>query len=221
MSDSDADPDTGPGRRRYTRLLLLLLAVLVLNLGGGWLSHQVDFQLFPRHDSALELMVLGTALLYLLLIAIPFMPGIEIGLALMMLLGNKGALLIYLCTLAGLSISFLVGKKLPVRYTVRLLNWLHLYRAGSLLARLEPMDQQQRLQFLYRKAPRRWIPFLLRHRYLAVIVLLNLPGNSLIGGGGGIGMIAGISRLFPFSVFLLLTAIAVAPVPMLFYFELF
>jgi len=47
----------------------------------------------------LQLLILGSALLYILLMAIPFMPGIEIGLALMILLGYKGALLIYLCTL--------------------------------------------------------------------------------------------------------------------------
>jgi hypothetical protein len=138
----------------------------------------------------------------------------------MLLLGNKGALLVYLCTLVALSISFVIGRNFPVRLILGLLNWLHLYRAGRLLVRLEPMDQQQRLQFLYRSAPRKWIPLLLKHRYLSVVVMLNLPGNALIGGGGGIGMIAGMSRLFPFPVFVLLTAIAVAPIPMLFYFEL-
>jgi hypothetical protein len=221
LSDTDPVTDAALKRGRFVKLSLLLLAVLGLNFGGSWLAQQIDFQLFPRHDSMLQFMVLGAVLLYLLLMTIPFMPGIEIGLALMLLMGSKGALLVYLCTVAALSISFVIGRRLPPRLIIKLLNWLHLYRAGRLLTRLEPMDQQQRLQFLYQKAPRKLLPILLKHRYLAVIVMLNLPGNALIGGGGGICMIAGMSRLFPFPVYLLLLAIAVAPVPLLFYFELF
>lgn len=55
------------------------------------LSHQIDFQLFPRHEPALRAIVLVAVVLYVFLMATPFMPGIEIGLALMVLLGNKGA----------------------------------------------------------------------------------------------------------------------------------
>ncbi len=42
---------------------------------------------------------------------------------------------------------------------------------------------------------------------------LNIPGNALIGGGGGIVLMAGISRLFrpvPFAVTL---ALAISPLP--------
>ncbi|MBL4615404.1 MAG: hypothetical protein JKY27_11110 [Magnetovibrio sp.] len=58
------------------------------------------------------------------------------------------------------------------------------------------------------------MPFLLRHRYLAVVVALNVPGNALIGGGGGICMAAGISGLFSWPRFLISIAIAVSPVPL-------
>ena len=63
-------------------------------------------------------------------------------------------------------------------------------------------------------APARVIPFLAEHRYLAVAIAFNLPGNTLIGGGGGIGMLAGISSLFPFPRYLLTVSLAVAPVPL-------
>ncbi len=207
--------------RRFVKFLLFLLVVVSINIGGTWLTHQIDFQLFPRHDSMLQFMVLGSTLLYVLLIAIPFMPGIEIGLALMILLGNKGALLIYLCTVIALLISFIIGRRTPPHLIIRLLNWFHLYKASALVAQLEPLGQQQRLKLLYEKAPSKLVPFFLRHRYLAIVAILNLPGNALIGGGGGIGVIAGMSRIFPFYVFILLAAVAVAPVPLLFYLEIF
>lgn len=147
------------------------------------------------------------------------MPGIEIGLALMFFLGNKGAVLVYLCTVIALLISFTIGRSTPPHLIIALLNWFHLDRASALVAQLGPLDHQQRLNLLYEKAPSRLVPFLLRHRYLAIVVILNLPGNALIGGGGGIGVIAGMSKIFPFYNFALIAAIAVAPVPLLFYFE--
>ena len=205
--------------RRFVKFLLFVLLVVSINIGGTWLIQQIDFQLFPRHDSMLQFVVLCSALLYVLLMAIPFMPGIEIGLALMILLGNKGALLIYLCTVIALAISFIIGRKTPPHLITMLLNWFHLNKASALVAQLEPLDQQQRLKLLYEKAPSKLVPFLLRHRYLAIVAVLNLPGNALIGGGGGIGVIAGMIKIFPFYIFILLAAVAVAPVPLLFYFE--
>ena len=206
--------------KRFIKFLLFVLIVVSINLGGTWLTQQINFQLFPRHDSMLQFVVLGSTILYVLLMAIPFMPGIEIGLALMILLGSKGALLVYLCTVIALAISFIIGRKAPPHLITRLLNWFHLNKAGALVAHLEPLDQQQRLKLLYGKTPSKLVPFLLRHRYLAIVAVLNLPGNALIGGGGGIGVIAGMSKIFPFYIFILLAAVAVAPVPLLFYFEL-
>jgi len=60
----------------------------------------------------------------------------------------------------------------------------------------------------------RVMPFLLRHRFLALMVALNLPGNALVGGGG-IGLMAGSSRLFAFPKFILTVAVAVSPVPLM------
>jgi hypothetical protein len=214
-------PQTPPLKpMRFVKCLLFVLVVVSINIGGTWLTHQIEFQLFPRHDSMLQFMVIGSTLLYVLLMTVPFMPGIEIGLALMILLGNKGALLIYLCTVIALAISFIIGRRMPPHLIILLLNWFHLYKASVLIAQLEPLDQQQRLKLLYEKAPRKLVPFLLRHRYLAIVAILNLPGNALIGGGGGIGVIAGMSKIFPFYVFILLVAVAVAPIPLLFYFEI-
>lgn len=202
---------------RYLKITLFVVFVVVLNVGGSWLMRQIDFQLFPRHEPYLHAMVLGLALLYVLLMATPFMPGIEIGLTLMILLGSKGALLIYLCTLVALSISFMLGRILPPRILWHMLDWLHLQRAGNLVRQLEPLDSAARLKLLNDKIPPAFAPFLLEHRYLAIAALLNLPGNALIGGGGGIGVVVGMSRLVPFPGYLALVAAAVAPVPLWFW----
>lgn len=200
----------------YLKIVCVLAVVAALNIVGTWLSHQVNFQLFPRHDSMLHAMVLGSVLFYVLLMAIPFMPGVEIGLALMLLLGGKGALLVYLCTLLALSISFIVGRTIPAHLIYRFLEWLHLLRAGALVRQLEPLDQQGRLKLLHDKAPSRIAPFLLKHRYLTIAIALNLPGNALIGGGGGICLIAGMSKIISFHGYVIVLAIAIAPVPLFF-----
>ena len=57
---------------------------------------------------------------------------------------------------------------------------------------------------------------LVRHRYLTMIVLLNLPGNSLVGGGGGLALAAGMSGFFRFPMFFATLLVAVAPVPLFF-----
>lgn len=78
------------------------------------------------------------------------------------------------------------------------------------------MTSEERLRFLLRSAPSWIVPFLLRQRYLVIGILFNLPGNALIGGGGGIGLIAGMSRLFPFQRYLILVSLAIMPGPIFF-----
>jgi hypothetical protein len=46
------------------------------------------------------------------------------------------------------------------------------------------------------------IPYLLRHRYLGPMVLLNLSQNSLVGGGGRTAFIAEFCGFFPILGFL-------------------
>ena len=217
MIDTYQESEVSYKTARFLKLMVLLVIIVALNVGGTWLSHLIDFQLFPRHEPMLHAIVLVAVILYIVLMATPFMPGIEIGLALMMLLGNKGAILVYLCTLAALSVSFAIGRKIPSRFIDLLLNWLHLYKASALVRQLESLNQQERLEFLSEKAPSRIAPFLLRHRYLAIAVVVNLPGNALIGGGGGIGLVAGMSKIIPFHGYLMVLAIAIAPVPLWFF----
>ncbi len=182
----------------------------------GWLANLVAFQMWPRHVGAASFLLFTTVVSYMLLLAIPFLPGIEVGLMLMAMLGTKGILLVYLCTLLSLSLSYLFGRLLPPRYLARALGWFHLRRARDMVDALAPLDPEERLRFLTKSAPSRIVPFLLRHRYLIIGVLFNVPGNALIGGGGGIGLIAGMSRLFPYPKYLLLICLAITPGPIIF-----
>jgi hypothetical protein len=208
-----------PGKkiRLAVKIALFLAALLFLNYAVGWLANLVAFQMWPRHVHTASFLLFATVVSYILLLAIPFLPGIELGLMLMAMLGGKGIVLVYLCTVLALSLSFLFGRLLPPRHLARALGWFHLTRAREMVDALAPLGPEERLRYLTKSAPSRIVPFLLRHRYLIIGALFNVPGNALIGGGGGIGLIAGMSRLFPFPKYLLLVCLAITPGPIIFF----
>jgi len=206
----------GRGIRLAVKIALFLAALLFLNYVIGWLAKFIAFQMWPEHADMAAFLLFATVVSYTLLLAIPFLPGIEVGLTLMAMLGAKGIVLVYACTVLALSLSFLFGRLLPPRHLARALGWFHLTRAREMIDVLGPLGPEERLRFLTRSAPSRIVPFLLRHRYLIIGFLFNVPGNALIGGGGGIGLIAGMSRLFPFPKYLLLVCLAITPGPIIF-----
>jgi len=219
LVNSNQDLKTPSRKERFFRIVIVLTVILGLNLAGTWIGHLVNFQIFPRHDSLLHAAVMATAIMYIILMATPFMPGIEVGLAIMVLLGQKSALLIYLCTLVALSISYLVGRYFPLHLVHQFLKWLYLEKASNLINELEPLKRADRLELLNKKAPAKITPFLLNHLYLTIAVVLNMPGNALIGGGGGIGLVVGMSGIVPFHKYFATLAIAVLPVPLTVYLQ--
>ena len=206
----------GKGIRLAVKIALFLGILVFLNYAMGWLANFIAFQMWPRHINIAFFLLFASIGLYILLLAIPFLPGIEVGLMLMAMLGHKGIVLVYLCTVLALSLSFLFGRLLPPRHLARTLGWFHLTRARDMVDALAPLGPEERLRYLTKSAPSRIVPFLLRHRYLIIGALFNVPGNALIGGGGGIGLIAGMSRLFPFPMYLLLICLAITPGPIIF-----
>lgn len=198
---------------RIIKILILIGAIVLLNFGGGWVANQIEFQLYPRHEPMLNIIILGSFALYILLMTLPFMPGIEIGLALMLFLGAKGVIIIYCCTIIALSISYAMGRKIPPRLFAKVLDWLYLKKARNLVIDIEHMPHNERVRFLQDKAPSKIAPYLLKHRYLMIAALLNLPCNALIGGGGGIGVISGMSGIMTYPRYLALVALAISPVP--------
>ena len=211
----------GPPSRRVTHAKLavkigIVLALLVaLHFAGSWMVERIESHLSPLHRGYGDIVLLVVTGIYILLMTVPFVPGIELGLALLMILPMKGIAVVYFSTLAALCLSFLIGRLVPARAIMGLLDWLHLRRARDLMARLEPLAPGERLNLLVEIAPARAIPFLLRHPYIAMAVAFNIPGNYLIGGGGGIGMMAGLSGLFRFPAYALMVGVAVSPIPLI------
>lgn len=200
-------------RVRYRRIALVAVVLVVLNCGGGVLAAQLNLQVWPRHNDMIEMIMLAIFVTYVLAMMMPFVPGIEIGMAIMLVLGPGGIVLVYLCTQIALALSFLVGRLVPVRSMQSMLRQIHLERASHTLEELDRTDPYQRIKSIAERAPYRWIGALLRNRYLALAIALNLPGNAVIGGAGGIGAVAGMSCVFRFSRFMLVVAMATAPVP--------
>jgi hypothetical protein len=216
MSEVRQAPAETPKIRRFFKISLIVGFLVLVNYGGSLVVEQINFQLWPEHEHLMITVLWIAIVVYVLWMALPFVPGIELGLALMVMLGTRGIVLVYLCTLLSLSLSFTIGRLIPLNGFARFLGWLHLYKAQDLVLQLEPLNSEEKLNFLLRTAPSKVIPFLLKHRYLTIAIALNLPGNALIGGGGGIGLITGMSRLYPFPKYILLVSLAITPLPILF-----
>ena len=197
------------------KLTLLVGLLVAASYAGDRVMGQLTSYLTPSTEPALHRVIMTAVTVYVLLMMLPFVPGVEIGLGMMVMFGPKIAPLVYGATVLALVLAFLVGRLVPQRTVVEIFETLHLKRAGRLLRQLETLDLNQRLQFLLQNASTRIVPFLLRHRLLALMVALNLPGNALVGGGGGICLVAGFSRLFTLPRFVLAVAAAVAPVPLM------
>ena len=199
-------------------MVCLIVVLVAANLVARHFMETLNFPVRPGNEDAVHRTIMISSALYTILLAVPFVPGAEIGVGLMVMLGPRIALLVYLCTVTGLGLAFLLGRLIPLSVLATISHDVKLERTSRLLREIEPMSKQQRLVLLVDRAPKRFIPLLLRYRYLALAVALNIPGNYLIGGGGGIALFAGVSRLYSVSGYLLTIALSVAPVPLAVFF---
>ena len=132
----------------------------------------------------------------------------------MALRGAEIAPFVYLATLGGLLLAFWAGRRFPLSWLERQLREAHLPRAAALLAELRGLPPPRRVDLLRSRLPRRVAGTALRWRYPLLAMLVNLPGSGLIGGGGGISLVAGASGLFRPGATALTLALAVAPLPL-------
>lgn len=190
----------------------MALIVLVYGIGHGFVG-DLRKMASAEAQTAISFTVAIALLVYIVLMALPFCPGIEVGLALLALGGRDMAPLVYLATVVALVLAFVVGRLSPPGGLVAALARVRLRRAAEALQQIAPLDGERRLQLLLGQGSPWLVRFLVRHRYLAVAIALNTPGNLVIGDGGGIALAAGFSRLFSLSGFTLTVAVAVAPVP--------
>lgn len=210
MSDA-----SGPS---WARLAIRLAAILALVIAATWVSHLIrdalNLEVRPSNEQMVHrAIMLGTAA-YVVLLALPFVPGAEIGIAMLTAFGASIVPLVYAATVSAMMLAFTIGRLVPIDALGRVLARFRMQRAADLMTRAAPLPRNARLEMLLEGAPPRTVALALRHRYVALALAVNVPGNAIIGGGGGIMMMAGLSGIFaPVPTFLAI-AIAVSPVPL-------
>ncbi len=207
-----------PSRTSIPALLLRIALLVVILVLATWGAHAIrdalDLQIRPDNEQQVHRAIMLGAVAYVVLLAFPFVPGAEIGLAMLAAFGPGIAPLIYVCTVASMTLAYAVGRFLPIEALERLLSFLRMRRAAALVARAAPLSQEERLEMLLEGQSKRGLSFFVRYRYLALALAVNTPGNSVIGGGGGIMIMAGLSGIFSPLATLLTVAFAVSPVPL-------
>ncbi len=181
-----------PGRRVCIAVLVVILVGCSFVVAGRSLGAVLE-EVFSVHALVAEvldkplvlLVVLG---LYAVLLATPFLPGAELGLALLVVLGRDGAIMVHAATVIGLMFGFSLGRLM----------------AGFGLTRRRPVSNLQM----------GLVQCLNARPCLALAVLFNTPGNTLIGGGGGIALAAGLTGLVTAERFFLTVLVSTSPLPL-------
>jgi len=198
------------------------IAIYSLLLLGGWflgdlLKDLTVPEMRPMNEPIIHRIVMTAFVAFFVLAAIPFVPGAEIGFALLLLFGGQVAPLVYFGMVGALILSFMIARLVPTATVTRLLDWLGLAKAANFVAEIDATAPDNRIEKLAMLMPSSFGQRLISHRHLLFAVALNTPGNSLLGGGGGLAFIAGASRLFSFWSYVAVVLCAVAPAPLFFY----
>ena len=201
----------------YFRLFFVIGILLITAI---WMDHWIRGELgvgekvieIAKGRWGIGVLITG-GMIYSLLLSLPFVPGVELGILLMCVFGKEGIIFVYFATIIGLNLAFLMGRIVPKKWVESLLKKLGLFHSSN-----NQSDEIVSMldNFLCNK---NWLRnLLLNYRYLVIGILFNMPGIYLIGGGGGISLVCGISRNISFKWFLLTVVLAVSPVPLLVFF---
>lgn len=193
---------------------VFVVFVVTLHFFGSWAINFIsEMNTISGSMSMVSLLAL-CLVVYAILIATPFMPGIEVGIALLLLQGSAIAPYVYIATVIGLMTAYFIGQTVPHALLKKCFADLGLKRAYDYLDDIENTPPENRLTKQRDLLPG-WLGKLtIDYRYVTIGVLLNVPGTFAIGGGGGILMAAGLSRLFNGWVVVLTLLIATLPVPL-------
>jgi len=209
--------------RRAIFYMRLLIVVAILVTIAFWLDYWIrgelgmarKFVLLAQGEWGRGVLIAG-GILYSLLLCLPFVPGVELGILLMCTFGKGGIVFVYLATVAGLSLAFLIGRLIPQR-------WIDpgLERLGNSPSCSGQSDEIEKMADCI-SAGRKHLPlwlnsYLVKYRYFTIAILVNMPGNYILGGGGGISLACGTSRRISWKGFLVTITLAVSPVPLLVY----
>lgn len=204
--------------RFYLSLFFFLAFIIILAVWlDYWFRGEIGiakkFAEFVDGQSGPGVLIIG-GILYVLLLSLPFVPGVELGIVLMCVFGKEGIVFAYFATVAGLSLAFFMGRLLPKNWIESRLQKLGFSQTcDSHVGEVDGMLDKLSLNGIFCES--RFRSFLSKYRYLTIGVLFNTPGNYLLGGGGGISLVCGISRSISWKWFLLTIVLAVSPVPLL------
>jgi hypothetical protein len=188
--------------------------VYVAKLGVDLLMAKIVLFETDAAARAMTGLIITVMIAYAILLAIPFIPGVEIGIAILMIEGAPAAPMVYLATVTGLLLAFSIGQFAPLDRLIRLCNDLRLSRVAALLERIKLTPREDRLDAMHDRLPRWLAPILCDYRYVTLGLAINMPGNIALGGGGGIMMAGGLSRLFQTHFAVLTVILATLPVPL-------
>lgn len=164
---------------------LVLLAVAASMVGTG------QGLAVPHGEIGGLTMLLVISLIYAALLAIPFVPSVEVGLFIMLLYGRPGILAAYCATLLGLNMAYLAGRMLRGRCAIA-----------------KPLQRRLINRTRYPGGRPVFAGF-------ALAILLNTPGNTAVGGGGGISLVYGACGALSWGWFVICVAVATALIPLL------
>jgi len=205
------------------RIVLATAIWVVLIVLGHYLTHldpaSIRDTLARLHEAMGMGALLTSALMLAILLGLPFVPSVEMGLMMMLVFGRDGAVAAWLATIGGLSLAHAAGRYMPAQHVHRLLEQFTLLPKDRRPVSSPVGDLAERLNEARRKGYRIGA-FMMRHRYLLLALLINMPGNSVIGGGGGIALVSGFSRLYRWIPFVATVALASLPIPLLVFFGL-
>lgn len=180
-------------------IIVLAAKTLLRHIGFSDLEHLADLAL-PY-----------VLLVFIVAAAIPFVPGAEIGFALLMVFGAEVVVEVYLSMLCALLLAFGAGRLVPSTSASRAVS--------SFVARWRLFRMRSRHAARERLTAKavRVFQKISKNRHVALCAALNTPGNSILGGGGGLAFMAGASGCFSLLGFGVTASIAVLPVPLLFF----
>ncbi len=180
---------------------LLLFSLVVVYY---WFDVAVQLDVWRENNSNITFYSLVIACVcYGVLLMFPFMPAFELGVVIMTMYGVDGVVGAYLATVIALMVSFFLGaffiKNNTVERFKKLPKHIHKLNENGLLSKI-----------LCRS-----LKALKTRPYLSLALLLNLPGNAMLGGGGGIAMMAGASGTMKFYKYFLTLLVATSIIPVL------
>ncbi len=186
-------------------LAIGLVAIPVYGLQSDWLAMLEKMREMPS-------MLFSVTLVYAICLAVPYVPGVELGLMIMLIFGRTGILMAWIGTVIGLTLAFSIGVWFRTHF--RDSDYLRRWRSRAKDFRVESNQQLQQTNvgaWLATKIAK----FKSASPYLLLGALFNLPGNWLIGGGGGIALVGGLSGKLRWLPYVLTVMIATAGVPIL------